>query len=407
MNDQAKTLVAGELRGLSSTEVREALALSTRSNAYMISSGALPESGRGFDLATIRSFKATALKRSSAMRLVPPVEGGFGVVGGLGPLKAQIETTAEMIRVGADQDGIKPPKGILLVGSGGTGKSLVAKAIGSILNRQIVCLDVSACKGAFVGQSESQFRKALEVADQMSPVILFLDEFEKVWGGGSTANDSGVSEGMLQTWLNWMQDWKDPGVYVIAACNDVRGLPGPVTRSGRFDRIVYVPLPGLTARREILTNHLTKTGWAHCLDSLDVDIVAEMTKGFSGAELEMVVMEAITLKVMRVGVGRSKPIVTEDLVISASRVTPTAKTHGAEIESLYNWATSSQVIIATDEALDFSFAGGKLIDGGKMSPSAKRAARKQSSAGVGGGAPVISVGSSENLAGEGNPEEIY
>jgi len=406
LDESCKALVSGELRGLTSTEVREALALATRSNAHLISSGVLEPSDRGFDLSTIRKFKTTALKRSPAMRLVPPLEGGTSMVGGLGPLKAKMETTAQMIAQSAELDGVPPPKGILMVGSGGTGKSLFAKTIGSILNRQIVSLDVSACKGSFVGQSESQFKKALEIADQMSPVILFLDEFEKVWGGGSEANDSGVSGGMLQTWLNWMQDWKDPGVYVIAACNDVRGLPGPVTRAGRFDSIVYVPLPGRKARKEILSIHLTRKGWSHCIEEVDLGAIADLTVGFSGSELEMVVIEAIKCKVMRAGVGREKHVSTSDLSISASHVTPTSRTHGAEIESLMTWARESGVVIASDEALDFSFSGGKLIPGVQSATSRQKRSKRQPEESGSNVGPVISVGSQTQADGE-NSDDLY
>lgn len=359
LDEPGESMVVDELRGLSSVEIKEALSLASRSNANKISTGLLPPDKRGFDLEAIREYKSAVLKRSSAMRIVHPVEGGFSVVGGLGRLKAEVLESAEMVRMGAGVDGISPPKGVLMVGPGGTGKSLIAKAIGSIMNRQIVCLDVSACKGGLVGQSESQFRNALEVADRMSPVVLFLDEFEKVWGGAGQALDSGVSSGMLQTWLTWMQDWKDPGVYVVAACNDIRNIPGPVVRSGRFDSIVYVPLPGFATRKEILSIHLRKRGWEDAVTEEMLDAVASITHGFSGAELERVVELAIRRKIMRDGVGRSNPVTMEDLVESAANVVPTAQTHSEEILSLQEWADRSGVLVASDEPMDFTISKGR------------------------------------------------
>jgi len=403
LNERQEEGMVGELKGLTSVEVREALALANRTNAQQMVAGMIAVADRRFDLESIRAYKSTALKRSNAMRIVPPVEGGFSVVGGMGSLKDEILTTVEMIKQGAYDDGIPHPKGLLMVGSGGTGKSLVAKAIGSIMDRQMVCLDVSACKGSLVGESEGKFRRALEIADQMAPVVLFLDEFEKVWGGAEQANDSGVSSGMLQTWLNWMQDWKDPGVFVVAACNDIRGIPGPVVRAGRFDDIVYVPLPGPVSRKEILKIHLGKTGWASCVDSLDLDLVVEATKGFSGAELERVVTKAIKKKILRAGVGRDKPVETIDLMLSVDGVVPTSQTHGEEIESLYRWAMEAKVIVASDEELDFEFEAGKMVP--RRKPG--RTGRKKSDPPSSGENRNVAVTATGGVDSRGDSDELY
>lgn len=345
--------VAQELMGLTSMEIDEALATANRRDASRYAQNTSHK--REFDMSVIREIKATAIERNGTLSLTKP-PGGLELIGGMNNLKdelnqVQLDTTKE-----SRDDGIPAPKGFLMVGPGGTGKTLITKCIGSFLDTQVVSLDIGACKGSFVGQSESRLREALETINRISPCVCFVDEFEKMWAGAASGTqDGGTSSNMLQTWLRWMQDDKDEGVLVIAACNEVRGLPGPVIRAGRFDDIIYVDLPGPDSRHEIAKIHLEKRGWEAkgILDPI-WEQLRELTKGFSGAEIERVVVKSLRFKRTRLGTGRDKPPGLEDFRNAVQKVTPISRTHRSELLSLKAWADKVNVIKASDEPLDFN-----------------------------------------------------
>jgi ATP-dependent 26S proteasome regulatory subunit len=355
LNSREIDAVAQELMGLTSMEIDEALATANRRNASRYAQN--QSSRREFDMSVIREIKATAIERSGTLSItVPP--GGLELVGGMNILKNELQHVKADLTPESRADGIPAPKGFLMVGPGGTGKTLITKCIGSLLDMQVVSLDIGACKGSFVGQSEGNLRAALDTANRISPCLLFVDEFEKMWGGALSGSlDGGTTSNMLQTWLRWMQDLKDDGVIVIAACNEVRGLPGPVIRAGRFDDIIYVDLPGPKSREEITKIHLNKRGWdADAILSQD-NVWAQLlalTRGFSGAEIERMVVKALRFKRARLGYGRDKLPGLVDFREAVSKVTPISRTHRQELLSLATWASRVNVIKASDEELDFS-----------------------------------------------------
>lgn len=348
--------VSQELMGLTSMEIDEALATANRRNASAFSQN--PTRRRKFDMSVIRDIKATVIQRSGTLSITTP-PGGLELVGGMNNLKEELNSIKMDLLPESREDGIPSPKGFLMVGPGGTGKSLITKCIGSLLDMQVVLLDIGACKGAYVGQSEKSLRDALETINRISPCVLFVDEFEKMWAGsggsGGGSQDGGTSSNMLQTWLRWMQDEKADGVIVIAACNEVRGLPGPVIRAGRFDDIIYVDLPGPLSRREIMEIHLSKRGWKpeEILTDKMWSQLKTMTRGFSGAEIERLVVKALRYKRGRVGYGRDKPPTMEDFKLSAKKVVPISRTHREELLSLREWVDKVAVVKASDEKLDF------------------------------------------------------
>lgn len=354
-NEEEK--IGHELLGLTSMEIDECLATANRRNASLVIKN--PAEKRQFDMSVIREVKAQAIKRSGTMELMAP-PGGLNLVGGMDALKDELDLVRKDLSVEARRDGIPAPKGFIMVGPGGTGKTLVTKCIGSYLDMQIASLDIGACKGSFVGQSESRLRDALEMANKIAPVILFVDEFEKMWAGAGAAaggSDNGTSANMLQTWLRWMQDGKDENVIVIAACNEVRGMPGPVIRAGRFDDIIYVGLPGAKARKEIFEIHLNKRGWdANDLPDTNTEELASLTKGFSGAEIERCVVKALRFKAQRIGFGAEKRPELVDFRKSIGVVTPLSSTHPDELRSLEEWVQKVHVINASTEQPDFTIS---------------------------------------------------
>lgn len=353
LNTDELNSIVNELKGLTHMEADEALSTANRRNATRYVKGECPT--RQFDRQVIREIKFAAIRRSGTMQLMSS-DGGLELLGGMGALKHELEMSKTLFCQAAREDGIPMPKGLLMVGPGGTGKSLFARCVGSFLDLQVARLDVGACKGSLMGQSEGNLRAALEMANNLSPIVLFMDEFEKMWAGSASSGvtDGGTTANMLQTWLTWMQDDKDPNVFVVAACNEVRTMPGPVVRAGRFDDIVYVPLPGFNARKQIVSIHYTKNGWPIEGLDIDLDLAAELTRGFSGAEIERVVVKTLRQKAFLRGFGRDIKPTMEDFEICAAQVTPLVKTHPGEIYSLDQWARGTKVIEASDEPCDFT-----------------------------------------------------
>ncbi len=232
----------------------------------------------------LEAEKLQAVRKSGLMELyeaVPESE-----LGGLDALKKYVHNR----KIGFVDDGKPTPKGILLVGLPGAGKSLSAKVIASVLDFPLLRLDIGALKGSLVGESERKMRDALTLIDAVSPVVVWIDEIEKVLGGvqSSSRTDGGTTSAMFGTLLTWMQESKTPK-YVVATCNDVEDLlsisQGALLR--RFDDIFFVDLPSLEERREILAimNRRYRT-------ELPCELAARM-EGWTGAEIEKFVISAI------------------------------------------------------------------------------------------------------------------
>lgn len=251
-------------------------------------------------------------------------------VGGLPYLKRYAAETLDAFSQAAGEFGLDAPRGVLLVGIPGTGKSLAAKAIaGGQL--PLLRMDVGALMGGLVGSSEGNMRAALKVAEAVAPCVLWIDELEKALSSGGGELDGGTSQRVFGTLLTWMQEKTAP-VYVVATANDIRSLKAELIR--RFDDMIWVDLPNSNDRVEILRVHLAKR--RQDPGRFDLLAAARATWGFSGGEIEKTVNAAMK----RAWAGRA-PLTTAHLIEAAGRVTPIAVTMEAQIKDLRSQARTA------------------------------------------------------------------
>ncbi|MCX6379060.1 MAG: AAA family ATPase, partial [Armatimonadetes bacterium] len=237
-----------------------------------------------FDVDVILGEKEQIIRKSGILEYYPFSE-GIGDVGGLDLLKGWMEKRTVAFTEKAREFGLPSPRGILLLGVQGCGKSLSAKAIGSLWRLPLLRLDVGRIFAGIVGSSEENMRKAIRVAESVSPCILWLDELEKGFSGtqSSGMSDGGTTSRVFGTFLTWMQDKKAPA-FVVATSNDVTMLPPELLRKGRFDEIFFIDLPSEGEREQIFKIHIVKR--KRKLEDFDLNRLAKATPGFSGAEIE-------------------------------------------------------------------------------------------------------------------------
>lgn len=212
----------------------------------------------------------------------------FTRVAGMPHLKRWLEQRAPVFTASRPPRGLDPPRGLLLLGVQGCGKSLAARAVAGHFGVPLLHLDAGALYSRFHGESERNLRRALKGADQMSPCVLWVDEIEKGLATGD--NDGGTSKRMLATLLTWMAE-RASRVFIVATANNIQALPPELVRKGRFDEVFFVDLPDFDTRREILAIHMARRGLKPVL--FDIDSLATLSEGFSGAELEHAVVSGL------------------------------------------------------------------------------------------------------------------
>lgn len=316
---EASNEVLRALGGLSTTEAENALALS------------LVETGK-FDPSIIYREKVQAVKRSGLLEIVDPDPNGLAGIGGLEELKAWITKRRKAYTPEAERFGLPQPKGIMIVGVPGTGKSLSSKAIGTALEVPTIKLDIGALFNSLVGESEARTRDALKLAEAMSPCVVWIDEVDKGLAGssGSGSGDSGVTRRVFGTIISWMQERKRP-VFIVATANQVEGLPPELLRKGRFDELFAVDLPSDTERQTIFEIHIKKR--KRDISKFNLSKLSAVTDGFTGAEIESVIDEA-----MFNAFDQGKDIDTESLTAAAKNITPLSVTAKEQINSIRTWA---------------------------------------------------------------------
>lgn len=287
---------------------------------------------RGFDIDIILGEKEQIIRKSGILEYYRISE-AFADVGGLDLLKGWMRQRTASFTEEAKRYGLPEPKGILLLGVQGCGKSLSAKAIASLWKLPLLRLDVGKIFSGIVGSSEENMRKAIATAESVSPAILWIDELEKGFAGtqSSPFSDGGTTSRVFGTFINWLQE-KKAACFVIATSNDVSQLPPELMRKGRFDEIFFVDLPAVEERREIFEIHLKKRG--RDPGKFDLDKLAETSVGYSGAEIEQVVISAL----FGAFGDQQRELTTEDLLKAIKDSIPLSVTMREGIQRLRDWA---------------------------------------------------------------------
>ena len=245
------------------------------------------------DLDMIFGQKQQLIQKSGILEMVPLKE-GLEDIGGLESLKSWLQRKQKIFKDirRAKQFGVGIPKGVLIAGMPGCGKSLNAKAAAKLFGVPLLRLDMGRLMGKYVGESEANMRKAIVLAEAISPCVLWIDELEKSFagvGGDGAAND--ISTRLFGTFLTWLQE-KDSLVFVVATANNIVKLPPELLRKGRFDEIFYVGLPNEAERKKIFSIHIKKRR-PNDLRNINVDKLVKLTKGYSGADIEGVVRDGV------------------------------------------------------------------------------------------------------------------
>ncbi|MEY2976890.1 MAG: AAA family ATPase [Prochlorotrichaceae cyanobacterium] len=257
-------------------------------------------------------------------------------IGGLDQLKEWLLRRGGAFSEQARQYGLPYPKGLLLVGIQGTGKSLTAKAIAHHWHLPLLRLDVGRLFAGLVGESEARTRQMIQVAEALAPCILWIDEIDKAFSGLDGRGDSGTANRVFGTFLTWQAEKKSP-VFVVATANNVQSLPPELLRKGRFDETFFVGLPNQDERKAIFEVHLNRLR-SYRLKEYDLDRLAYETPDFSGAEIEQILVEA-----MHLGFSQNRDFTTEDVLESASQVVPLSRTAQEQIEQLQQWVKNGRV----------------------------------------------------------------
>ncbi len=287
------------------------------------------------DIDAVIEAKKQIIEREGLLEYYP-VEETMADIAGLTGLKSWLSKRRAIIAdpQKAKEFGLSFPKGVLLLGVQGAGKSLCAKAIAKDWHLPLLKMDPSSLYNKYIGESEKNFTRAIKTAEKMSPVVLWIDEIEKAFASAGDS-DGGLSQRVLGLFLSWLQERKGD-VFVVATANDVSKLPPELIRKGRFDEMFFVDLPDASGRAEILNIHLRKR--KRDVEKFDVKALAETTEGFSGAELEQVVVSSLYTAFSSGG-----DITTEILLNEAKQTVPLSKTMAEKISSLRSWAKERAV----------------------------------------------------------------
>lgn len=293
------------------------------------------------DIDAALANKRDALAQSGLLELYATGE-SLADVAGLGNLKAWLQKRCEaFVRPeAAAAFGVTPPRGLLLVGVQGAGKSLSAKAVAADWGLPLVRFDPANLFDRYFGESEKNLRRATKLAEAMAPVVLWIDEIEKVFARTGD-DDGGTGARLFGSFLTWMNE-KKASVFVVATANEVKSLPPELLRKGRFDEIFFLDLPGPVARRSIFEVHLVRR--SRDPRAFDLDALAAATEGWSGAEIEQAVVSALY------GAFAQRASLTTEAILAEVHATkPLSVTMAEQVEALRAWAKTRAVPASAPE----------------------------------------------------------
>lgn len=325
--------MADNLRGLTEEESERAI-----SQALVTRYALCPET-----VTDVLEAKKALLRRSEMLEFVE-VSDTWSTVGGLDNLKHFLAQRRGSWEEPARAFGLDPPRGVIILGVQGCGKSMCARAIAGEWKLPLVKFDTAAVYDKYIGETEKRIQKVFQVAEGLAPCVLWIDELEKVFAGSgpdSASADAGVSSRLLASFLSWMQDRKAP-VFVAATCNNVSVLPPELIRKGRFDELFFVDLPNQAERKQIFAIQLSER--KRNPSEFDLDRLAAAARGYSGAEIESVVQTALY------SAYSQKQQLADAHLLEAIRATvPLSTTRAEEIEGLREWAAKRAVPASVPE----------------------------------------------------------
>ena len=275
------------------------------------------------------------------------VDDTISKIGGVDNLKNWLKKRKTSFGIQASNYGLPTPRGLLLVGIQGTGKSLTAKAIANEWQLPLLKLDVGKLFGGIVGESESRLRQMIQVAETISPCILWIDEIDKAFSNNNNTGDSGTSNRVLATFISWLSEKTKP-VFVVATANNVDLLPLEIIRKGRFDEIFFLDLPQKQEREQIFKIHIQEfrpNSWK----SFDYSKLAQLSDSFSGAEIRQSIIEA-----MYHAFYEKREFTTEDICLALTQLIPLSQLENSQTLKLKNWAASGRIRLASTKSISIN-----------------------------------------------------
>ena len=330
MNQRQFDQFLSNLRGLTRMEISQVVADALLGQGKIVAQ----------DVERVIEVKRQRIKQAGVLEYIPPPE-VLPSVGGMENLRRWLDLRANAWSTEAKKYGLEPPRGILMLGVQGCGKSLMARYVAAQWKMPLLRLDVGTLYDKYVGETERHLRTAFQTVAAMSPCVLWIDEIEKAFasaaaGAEGSRADGGLSQRMFGMLLTWMQDHVQP-VFIVATANDVSVLPTELLRKGRFDEIFFVDLPDGPSRKTIFEIHLRRRG--RDPEKHDLNALAEASEGFSGSEIEQAVVSA-----MYVSFAQKRELTTQDILGELQATRPLSVVMAEKITELRAWATDRCVL---------------------------------------------------------------
>jgi SpoVK/Ycf46/Vps4 family AAA+-type ATPase len=327
LSDLAREQLVKACQGLGRSRIQRVLAKALAAHQFVTDA----------DIDSILAEKQQAIRQTGILEFLTP-QASLQQVGGLESLKQWVRSRQDTFTEEARRYGIPNPKGVLLVGIQGTGKSLSAKTIAHQWRLPLLRLDVGRLFGGLVGESESRIRQMIQLSEAVAPCVLWIDEIDKAFGHISSGSDgdSGTSRRVFGALVTWMQE-KTSSVFVVATANNVQILPAELLRKGRFDEIFFLNLPSSTERQAIFRVHLQRLR-PNRLREFDLEKLAWQTRDFSGAEIEQAIIDGMYRAFDRDAQGQRRDFTTEDILAAIAQTVPLAALSHDQIETLQKWA---------------------------------------------------------------------